>query len=309
MSFRSHLSVLTGARDFAMLRRSAYYALAALTVFACDQRPPQQPVSPADRVVVPPPATTELQLTHDGALSAQARVALRVRVSPPEAAKAIDASAIHIVVVSRDLAWFAHLHPVADDTGFSAPILFPRDGEYIAFASMSSRTPTASSRSVLTVGKGRPRARVKREPEMPSSKSLAGQHEVELTATPPRPTPGGWTTLTFRITSHGIPASVFTPLAAHHLAIISREGERLTHAHSAIGEAKGGVRGALHLKVDSLHRDESAHTPLVDGRISYHVQFDRAGRYALWFEGIPNVKPIPFAIEVAPPPPADDFGH
>lgn len=243
-----------------------------------------------------------VQIDHAKVLRPHAVETLSLRVYDDaghldEELRSLDGAPLHLVVVDRALGWFQHVHPAKGAHGYDAPISFPRAGEYVAFSYYEPADGEVQvSRSELAVGAGSSN-------RSPQTLSLTprlqrhGRYAVELIPDPDPPRSGTWTTLTFRITFDGEPVAVSVSSARSHVAVISAGAAELLYAHSTLGEAMGGMRGEMHIPIDPLHGDETIHTPIRDGRISYHVKLPHPGRYKVWIASVPEAPPLGFVFD------------
>lgn len=229
-------------------------------------------------------------------------------VPADDALEPTEGEPLHVVIVTRDLKWFQHAHPVFANGAYTMSATFPYDGSYVAFAYFrTSAGAVEVSRQELVVGRASDRAVAPLA--LTSRNRKIGKLEVKFSCEPDPPRVQQGTTLTFQFLRAGAALTEFRPAAQHHLVAISEDASELVYGHSTIGEATGGMRSELHLPVDAIHGDESIHTPVVDGRISYHILFKRPGRYKVWCEAVDRAQPATFVIATVSDNVQNDFPH
>ena len=157
---------------------------------------------------------------------------------------------LHLIVASRDLGWFTHVHPFRDATGtWSVPLTLPEPGPYRAFADFAVADGPAYTLGVdLTApGPSRPRPL-----PAPSPVSTVDGYRVTLTAAPAQP---GEAELGLTVTLDGRPVTDLEPyLGAYGHVVALREGDlAYLHVHPegtpGDGTTQAGpeVRFGLHL--------------------------------------------------------------
>jgi putative copper export protein len=161
---------------------------------------------------------------------------------------------LHAVIISKDLGFFAHIHP--EDTGpvtsemvknASFPLLFtfPRPGDYLIGLDFATDEDVYSQTLPIHVAKA---------PEMGSPKidfstrKKFGEYQVTLLFTSESVHPGEDTTLRYVIEKSGKPVTNLEPFlgASMHLAVVSEDLKVFIHAH-------GSVPGNSHDHHDHMH--------------------------------------------------------
>ena len=161
---------------------------------------------------------------------------------------------LHAVIISKDLDFFAHIHP--EDTGpvtsemminASFPLLFtfPRPGDYLLGLDFAADEDAYSRTLPIHVAKA---------PEMGSPKidfsnrRISTVYKVTLSATPGEIHSGEDTTLRYMIEKNGKPVTDLEPYlgASMHLAVVSEDLKVFIHAH-------GTVPGSSHEHHDHMH--------------------------------------------------------
>ena len=170
---------------------------------------------------------------------------------------------IHVIIVSKDLGWYDHIHPdYQADGSYSISETFPAGGEYIIFADYQ---PTGGGNQVerrtLSVS-GNPKP-----VETFNAQTLSTQ--TDGYAVTLKPSAGKFLTnnmnhLGVEVTQNGNPVTNFENImgAKGHLVIISGDGQKYLH----------------------VHPDE------VEGKLDLHTQFEQPGIYRAYFQFQTNGK-------------------
>jgi hypothetical protein len=183
---------------------------------------------------------------------------------------------VHMVIVSKDLEFFDHVHPSASPGDlFSVCYSFPAGGEYWVYAdysvpgagprvarfSVSVRGSRAEAR--LQGGSPAPQIRFKAPLQIEANRDV--EFGFELSERDWEPWLGAWA----------------------HIMIVSRDGSEFIHAHPLEG-VDGGHTHALAGPAPSAIRTQ--------------IGFKKAGAYRLWFQYQRHgeVFTVPFDISVAP---------
>jgi hypothetical protein len=168
---------------------------------------------------------------------------------------------MHLIVVSRDLTVYRHVHPRFDGAGaWTVRLQLPRAGVYRAFADFKSGSRRVLGTDVFVPGD----MRVRPLPAADTSVA-AGDYEVFLNDF--RPRKGGSTATEFTVLRSGRPVTDLQPYlgALGHLVVL-REGDlSYLHVHPRAGErGAGGVvpfdvrfpsRGGYRMFLQFRHRD------------------------------------------------------
>ena len=160
----------------------------------------------------------------------------------------------HLFVVSQDLGFFSHEHPVLLPGGrFSYETAFPTPGMYRLLADFypDGGTPQLVTKSVIVPGAPPPAAALTRDYSPKDGENL----RVELSTDPPQPIAGTKTQMVFRVS----PADGFEPYlgAWGHMLAASSDLIDLIHTHPFL-----------------------ANGPMVQ----FNVEFPRAGAYRVWVQ-------------------------
>lgn len=170
---------------------------------------------------------------------------------------------IHLILVSKDLSWYEHIHPdyQADGT-YTIDQVFPAGGDYIVFADYHpSGAGNQVQRQQITV------TGTSKAPESFTTQSLTTQTEgytVTLKPQDGKLLTNNMIHMGVEVTEKGKPVTNFETVmgAKGHLVIISGDGQKYLH----------------------VHPDE------VDGKLDLHAQFDQPGIYRAYFQFQTNGK-------------------
>ncbi len=178
----------------------------------------------------------------------------------------------HLFVVSQDLQFFSHEHPVLRQGGkFAASVTFPGAGLYRMLADYypDGGTPQLAVKSLIVPGEGSGAAALVRDY---SAKDASNLH-VELVTDPPQPIAGTKTMMFFRAT----PAEGLEPYlgAWGHMLAASDDVVDLIHEHPFLAE--GGPQ------------------------IQFDVIFPRSRTYRVWvqFQRLGVVNTVHFDVPVS----------
>jgi hypothetical protein len=223
--------------------------------------------------------TVEVRPTG-GSLQARVKQTLHFQLRDPSGFKVeslliVHEKPLHLLMVSQDLSWFAHEHPIPGPMGsFELPFAFPAGGRYVLYHDF---TPDSSGMQVVPVQldvEGPEPPPVPLVVDQVPTKRINGC-EVTLSHTPL--TPDTECTLSFTITRHGKPVMDLEPFlgAAGHLIVISQDLGVFVHSHP-LAMSSGPV-------------------------LEFKARFTRTGLYKAWgqFRHHGQVLTVPFVVEVA----------
>ena len=185
---------------------------------------------------------------------------------------------LHLIVVSKDLGFFDHIHPKLQSNGaFTLHYAFPAPGEYALFADL---TPMGDRNQVFRLPvtvTGTPPAP---QPLVvtPAQARLFGDVRVSLTVSPAPLVSKDETYLTFHLAENGTPLTDLEPFlgAGGHCVIISEDTQAYLHSHPAETNA---VR--------------------YGPNITFHTVFPHPGKYKVWGQFQRQGKPLTADFVVA----------
>lgn len=184
---------------------------------------------------------------------------------------------LHLIIVSRDLSFFKHIHPEYEGNGqFAIDTSFPAGGDYNIFADFVPKGGTAATLSEWVKVEGEAGQQAVVQADRTLVQVTAGK-EVELTLSGAKA--GEEVTLTFDIrdaqSKEGI-ANLEPYLGAvGHVVILSADAKQYLHVHPT---------------------DERATGP----KAQFATVFPKSGVYKIWgqFQHNGQLFTVPFAVEV-----------
>lgn len=197
----------------------------------------------------------------------------------------------HLILISRDLSEFQHLHPDMDPDGtWRGSVTFPKPGPYRFYLDV---TPTGASQQVLrsditVAGEASP-ATV----EVDASPKTVEGVRIELSSDPAELKQGD-AMLTFRLSRDGKPVSDLEPYlgAMGHLVIVDEAGEQFLHAHPMNESTESSPH---------THAPGEGHAPERGGpEVTFHTSFPAPGVYKMWgqFQRGGRILTAPFVVRV-----------
>jgi hypothetical protein len=224
---------------------------------------------------------------------------------------------MHLIVVSKDLAWFNHLHPEYRGNGeFTIEAVLPRAGEYKLYADY---TPKGGSQEVaqheLATTGSRPagapasltvdrageggwmvRTTVSRPEGEPEAKG-GTEFQVAMMPMPTKIVAGEDVMLHFQVRdAKGTPLTRLEPYlgALGHAVILSSDTKSYLHAHPMDGEMEGMDHGT-----GGGHDHGAASGGGSD--VIFHTNFPTPGVYKVWgqFQYGGRIITAPFVVQVS----------
>ena len=215
-------------------------------------------------------------------IRARVPTTLRFQIRDPagfdvESLQVVHEKRLHLMIVSYDLAWFSHEHPVPGPNGsFTHHTTFPAGGRYVLYHDF---TPDSTGMQVVPVEievEGAPRPPVPLVLDDRAKKKLDG-YEVTLSHTPL--VPDAECSMTFTLTRGGKPVTDLEPFlgAMGHLVMISEDRAAYVHSHPLERNATTGPS------------------------VRFQVAFTRTGTYKAWgqFQRKGRVLTVPFVVVVS----------
>lgn len=198
---------------------------------------------------------------------------------------------LHLLMVSKDLSWYAHEHPELQPDGtFTFTWTFPAGGEYTLFHDFTPKDVGMQVVPVTLRVEGAPAPVVALKPDSDKPKTVDG-YTVTLNTGGPVTT-GKPTTMSYSIAKDGKPVSDLTPYlgAMGHLVIISQDLKEFVHSHP-------------HEHADGDHdHAKQGHSDMKGGpKVDFEAHFKAAGLYKGWaqFQHNGKVITVPFTFNVA----------
>lgn len=184
---------------------------------------------------------------------------------------------MHLIIVSKDLSYFNHIHPEWDGQGaFTVDTIFPHGGDYKVFADFvpAGGSATTLSEWVKVEGEAKPQESVAADAEL--VKIVDGK-QVSLSLSSTKA--GAEATLTFTIKDEKTQAGItnLEPYlgAVGHVVILSEDAEHYLHVHPV---------------------DEQASGP----EAAFMTAFPNAGTYKIWgqFQHSGKVFTVPYVVKI-----------
>lgn len=206
---------------------------------------------------------------------------------PVKKVEVVHEKLLHLLIVSKDLSWYAHEHPeVQPDGTFLLTYTFPEAGEFFFYHDF---TPPKVGQQVVTVPvtiAGTAPAAKALKIDTGAPKTIDG-YTVTLDTGGPVKT-GGSTHLAYTIAKDGKPVTTLEPYlgAMGHLVIISEDRTQFVHSHPhESGEHAAGSQ------------TEKRGGPKVD----FEAHFTVPGVYKGWaqFQHSGKVITVPYTFDVA----------
>jgi len=220
-------------------------------------------------------------LTPDKPQSKQdAKVGIQITDSSEKAVESFEVShekKMHLIVVSKDLSYFNHIHPDYRSKGlFDITTQFPAGGQYKLFADFVPSGKSSTTKSQWITVQGDPAKPEPIQPDANMTKTVDGK-EITLAYEPLKA--GKEATLTFTIKD----AATKKPItnlqqylgAVGHVVILSDDAEQYLHVHPMEEKATGP-----------------------DAK--FMTTFPKSGIYKIWgqFQHEGKVVTVPFVVKV-----------
>ena len=217
---------------------------------------------------------------------------------------------MHLLIVSKDLAEFAHIHPeVQADGTYKVEYILPNGGEYKLYADITPKDSTQVVEQIDVKVAGSERAKVELVPDQKLEKTVDG---LRVVMTPDSEINAGKElTINFKVfdAASGKPATDLQNYlgALAHFVIISEDMKDFVHAHPM---EKGETMGSMKMDGDKTddHNKGGHDHPATTGKdskpssseVMAHTAFPRAGLYKLWaqFQRGGKVIVVPFLVKV-----------
>jgi len=191
---------------------------------------------------------------------------------------------LHLMIVSKDLGWFVHEHPVPHPDGtFTLDQTFPAGGDYLVFADAAPKDKGSQVISTSVHIEG-PRAAWPTKLTLTHGPVESGGIVADFRPLE-NPLPVGKSTVVaFRLTDRksGKPIADLEPYlgASGHLMIIHQDGQVFVHSHPA--------------------EDAEATKRLKQGEVRFTARFPKPGMYKAWvqFQRHGKVVTLPFVFKV-----------
>jgi uncharacterized membrane protein len=213
-------------------------------------------------------------------LQPAARQRVRLTLTPRRADGSVVAALqvvhtkkLHLIVVSKDLSFFDHVHPAQQrDGSLTLDYAFPAPGEYVLFADC---TPAGDRNQVFATPVTVAGIRTEARPltPTPAQAKVFGRYRVRLDLSPDPAAVRDETQLTFTVEQDGKPATDLEPYlgAGGHCVAIGEGADSYVHSHPVEMAAAGARFGPS---------------------VTFHTVFPRAGLYKVWGQFSHHGRPL-----------------
>ncbi len=179
---------------------------------------------------------------------------------PVKSVEIVHEKPLHLLMVNKDLSWYAHEHPVLQPDGtFTFAFTFPAGGEYTLFNDFTIKNVGMQVVPVTITVEGASKSMVPLIVDSDKPKIVDG-YSVSLDTGSPIKT-GVSTHMAYTITKDGSPIDNLQPYlgAMGHLIIISQDMKEFVHSHLHVGGTavqSGGTRSdfAAHFKSAGVYK-------------------------------------------------------
>lgn len=212
---------------------------------------------------------------------------------------------IHLLIVSKDLAEFYHVHPEQSaDGSYQVTHTFPNGGNYKLYADFTPRESKQVVEQIEVRVAGTERAQNALAPDAKLEKTVDNlrvsmKPDGELRA-------GAELMLNFKMfdAASGKPATDLQNYLGElaHFVIISEDMKDFVHAHPMSAEAHNAGGGHHDDKNSKPHSHKSETAAKSASEVAAHVAFPRPGLYKIWaqFQRGGRVIDVPFVVQIAP---------
>ena len=259
----------------------------------------------ASGAVAPAEAGVEIQVRLKPASPAPGEpTELAYRVSDAESGEVISELPVdherqmHLIVVSRDLEQFQHVHPEPGASGdFTVKTEFPQEGTYTLFNEFVWDGRKVLDRREIEAGTDGGVASLRPDLEPKTVDGLTVSLEV-----PEEIRVGEEAAFTYTLKKEdGTPAYDLEPYlgAPAHVAIVSEDTQECAPTHGEASEEGSGGRGEVEAAKEGEHADHSGGQTF-GPEIGFHHTFEKPGLYKVWaqFNHHGAVSTVPFVVEV-----------
>ena len=213
---------------------------------------------------------------------------------PVKSVEIVHEKPLHLLMVSKDLSWYAHEHPVLQPDGtFTFTFTFPAGGEYTLFNNFTPKNVGMQVVPVTITVEGASKPTMPLIVDSDKPKTVDG-YSVSLDTGGPIKT-GVATHMAYTITKDGKPVDNLQPYLGAvmgHLVIMSQDMKEFVHSHPHEGGEHGDEHGGAAAKSGGL-------------RVDFETHFKTGGVYKGWAQfNVGNkesekIITVPFTLKVA----------
>jgi plastocyanin len=212
---------------------------------------------------------------------------------------------MHLLVVSKDLAEFYHIHPEqSEDGSYRVSHNFPNGGEYRLYADFTPKDAVQVVEQIDVKVMGKERAKVALTPDTKFEKTVDG---LKIVMKPSSEIKAGQELMLDFQAFDGKTNKPATDLQNYlgelaHFVLISEDSKDFVHAHPmSKGEHKESGKMDEHNADGHKHSTmEGVTTKPSASEVSAHTAFPRSGLYKIWtqFQRGGKVITVPFVVNV-----------
>jgi YHS domain-containing protein/plastocyanin len=203
---------------------------------------------------------------------------------------------LHLLMVSEDLSWFEHQHPVRGEDGlFRLTWTFPRPGRYRLYADFTPSDGDNQVKPLPLAVDGGPARAVPLKPDGKRARQVRDYRiDLQVRHEPLRMEKAAVLTYTIR-DRRGRPVRNMQPFigAMGHLVAISQDGKEVVHTHAVDGTVAPPMEaGAIHVTPAMATEKGPA--------FSFKLTLPTGGLYKTWAQFMHNnrVLTVPFTFQV-----------
>lgn len=215
---------------------------------------------------------------------------------------------MHLLVVSKDLAEFYHIHPEPQPDGsYAVTHVFPNGGDYRLYADFTPPNAAQVVEPIELKVAGAERERAALAPDQNFEKTV---DNLRVVLKPSADIKAGQELMLDFQTFDAATGKPATDLQNYlgelaHFVIISEDLKDFVHAHPMSKNEHGAMKNAGHHDHHGAgghaHGNEKKTETGSPSEVSAHTTFPRSGRYKIWaqFQRGGNVITVPFVVSVA----------
>ena len=306
------------------------FAIFAVFLAACSNTATSRTGENSNAAVITNSATTEADTTNDverafkidfksepGTINAGQPSTLAFTVKDKQGAVVKDLQIVHekpmhLLVVSKDLAEFYHIHPEQSaDGAYRVEHTFPNGGEYKLYADFTPKEATQVVEQIDVKVAGAERAKV---PLLPDAKFEKAVNGLRVVMKPDGEIKGGQELMLNFAAFDAKSNKPATDLQNYlgelaHFVIISEDMKDFVHAHPMSKGEHSGESGKMDMdgKTDDHNADGHKHSTMEGvttkpsaSEVAAHTAFPRSGKYKVWaqFQRGGQVITVPFVVNV-----------
>ncbi len=191
---------------------------------------------------------------------------------------------MHLILVSADLEYFSHIHPLPVGSGlYSVESLVPRPGTYLLFNEfVTALGVTQVERNLFSTTGAPPDTSAELTPDLGVPHSVDGLRVV-LTSNTVKLRRRAPVVFTLEVSKDGEPVTEMEPFlgAPCHVAIISADTKQFTHTH---GDVPGGAMSPVMAGMDMSKVGDMPVPAYFGPKLQFTHTFAQPGLYRVWVQ-------------------------